>query len=193
MNSCVNSSTNYSPFEVVYGRRPHYPLSNPSEIDFKDLPPDTHVYLKQLHKKLEIVRNEVKANVEKSKGKMFRKANERISPLNIRVGDFVYLHEDAVGQGRKLQTNHSGPYTVDEIQSSHLIKLRDPEGKRKFRMPVQINRLKMAFIRAPEPAPYLRHTSDNDHTQLLLSLINQQCLCADRDVIFSVLFDSETI
>jgi rubrerythrin len=29
-------------------------------------------------KKLEIVRNEVKANVEKSKGKMFRKVNERI-------------------------------------------------------------------------------------------------------------------
>jgi hypothetical protein len=23
----------------------------------------------------------------------------------------------------------------------------------------------MAFIRAPEPAPYLRHTSDNDHNQ----------------------------
>jgi hypothetical protein len=40
-------------------------------------------------KKLEIVRNEVKANVEKSKGKMFRKVNERISPLNIRVGDLV--------------------------------------------------------------------------------------------------------
>ena len=66
-------------------------------------------------KKLEIVRNEVKANVEKSKGKMSRKANERISPLNIRVGDFVYLYEEAVGQGRKLQTNHSGPYTVNEI------------------------------------------------------------------------------
>jgi hypothetical protein len=49
MNSCVNSSTNYSPFEVVYGRRPQYPLSNPSEIDFKDLPPDTHVYLKIFH------------------------------------------------------------------------------------------------------------------------------------------------
>jgi hypothetical protein len=68
---------------------------------------------------------------------MFRKANERISPLDIRVGGFVYLHEDAVGQGRKLQANHSGPYTVDEIQSPHLIKLRDPEGKRIVRMPLK--------------------------------------------------------
>jgi hypothetical protein len=58
---------------------------------------------------------------------MFRKANERISSLNIRVGDFVYLHEEEVVQGRKLQANHSGPYTVNEIQSPHLIKLRDPE------------------------------------------------------------------
>ena len=84
--------------------------------------------------------------------------------MNIRVGDFVYLHEEAVGQGRKLQANHSGPYTVNEIQSPHLIK---PEGKRKCRMPVHIPviRLKMAYIRAPEPAPYLRHTSDNDHNQ----------------------------
>ena len=42
-----------------------------------------------------------------------------------------------------------------------MIKLRDPEGKKKFRMPVHINRLKMAYIRTPEPHPYLRHTSDD--------------------------------
>lgn len=65
MNSCVNSSTNYSPFEVVYGRRPQYPLSNPSEIDFKDLSPDTQVYLKQLYIKLEIDRNDVKSKCRK--------------------------------------------------------------------------------------------------------------------------------
>jgi hypothetical protein len=45
-----------------------------------------------------------------------------------------FQFEEAVGQGRKLQANHSGPYTVNEIQSPYLIKLRDPEGKRKFRI-----------------------------------------------------------
>ncbi|CAC5391985.1 unnamed protein product [Mytilus coruscus] len=45
-----------------------------------------------------------------------------------------------------------GPYIVNNIPSSHLIKLRDPTGKRKLSDPVHINRLKIAHIRAPDPA-----------------------------------------
>lgn len=132
INSCVSSSTHYSPFEVVYGRRPQYPLVNPTDVDFRDLPKDAHVYLKQLCKKLQIVRDEVKSNIEKSNIEMLKRANEKISPLTVKVGDFVYLHEDNACQGRKLQANFSGPYIVNKIQSPHLIKLRDPNKKKDF-------------------------------------------------------------
>ena len=66
----------------------------------------------------------MKLNITEAKETMVKKANERISPLNITVGDYVYLNEVATGPGRKLQPNFSGPYIVNRIESPHLIKLR---------------------------------------------------------------------
>ena len=109
MNSCVNAGTNYSPFEVVYGKRPHFPLSTPRNIDFKDIPKDAHVYLKQMYNKLSVIRTEVKSNVETAKAKMVERENQTISPLKISVGDYVYLQEEPTGQGRKLQAKYTGP------------------------------------------------------------------------------------
>ncbi|VDH94559.1 Hypothetical predicted protein [Mytilus galloprovincialis] len=50
------------------------------------------------------------------------------------------------------------------IPSSHLIKLRDPTGKRKLSDAVHINRLKIAHIRAPDPAHCLAplHVESNE-------------------------------
>ncbi|CAC5417546.1 unnamed protein product [Mytilus coruscus] len=45
MNSCTNAATQYSPFEVVYGNRPQFPLSTPHDLDLRDIPKDIHVYL----------------------------------------------------------------------------------------------------------------------------------------------------
>ncbi|CAG2185962.1 unnamed protein product [Mytilus edulis] len=58
-------------------------------------------------------------------------------------------------QGRKFQPLYDGPFVVNSIPSPHLIKLRDPSGKRKLKSPVHINRVKLAHIRAPDPQNYL--------------------------------------
>ena len=162
MNSCVNASTGYSPFEIIYGHRPQFPLSNPKNIDFKDIPKDIHVYLKQLEKKLQTIRTEVRTNIEKANEKMINRVNKTASPLNVSIGDYVYLNEEPTGQGRKLQARYTGPFIVNDLPSPHMVKLRDPANKKRFKMPVHVNRLKMAYIREPEPRPYLNHDTD-DH------------------------------
>ncbi|CAC5418269.1 unnamed protein product [Mytilus coruscus] len=94
--------------------------------------------------------------------KMVERVNKTTSPLKLSVGDYVYLHDEPTGQGRKLQAKYTGPFIVDNIPSPHLIKIRDPENERRFRMPVHINRLKIARnIRAPQPQPYLQHLSES--------------------------------
>ncbi|CAC5413986.1 unnamed protein product [Mytilus coruscus] len=161
MNSCTNAATQYSPFEVVYGNRPQFPLSTPHDLDLRDIPKDIHVYLKQMQQKLYTIRKEVQINVEKTNAKMVERVNKTTSPLKLSVGDYVYLHDEPTGQGQKLQAKFSGPFIVDNIPSPHLIKIRDPENKRRLRMPVHINRLKMAYIRAPQPQTYLQHVSES--------------------------------
>ena len=71
-----------------------------------------------------------------------------------------YLSREPVGQCRKFQHIYDGPFTVTCLPSAHLVILRDPSGKRNFRRPVHINRLKLAQRRVPLPAPYFNQQTD---------------------------------
>ena len=57
MNNSVNSSMGYSPFEIIYGQRPKFPLSaNSYSLDLKSVPKDFHSYLEQKEQVLTFVR-----------------------------------------------------------------------------------------------------------------------------------------
>ena len=160
INSSVSPSTKYSPFEILYGKRPSFPLSVQQTSDIKNLPKDMQSYMNENCQRLTIIRNAVKANSTVSKQKMEETMNAKIHELELSIGDYVYLEAEVTGQGRKFQNTYNGPYTVTGIPSPHLISLRDPEGKRKFKRPVHVNRLKLAHVRAPDPHPYFHHNSD---------------------------------
>ncbi|CAG2206375.1 unnamed protein product [Mytilus edulis] len=145
INSCVNSGSKYSAFEIVYGKRPNFPLSPSYIVDFKDIPKDVKTYVENLDARLNIIREHVKLNTLVAQRKN---------------GDNVYLSREPVGQGRKFQHIYDGPFTVTCLPSAHLVILRDPTGKRNFRRPVHINRLKLAHIRVPLPAPYFNQQTD---------------------------------
>ena len=132
INSSVSTPSGYSPFEIVYGQRPKFPLASPHDINFNDIPKYSTVYLKQLKKRLDIIRMEVISTIEKSKSEMVSRANNKMSPLDLTIGDYVYLRDEPTGQGQKLQAKFSGPYVVNQIPSPHLIQLRDPTFKKTF-------------------------------------------------------------
>lgn len=68
MNNTPNSSLQYSPFEIVFGTRPKFPLSlHVKETDFSTIPKDCHTYLKQHVEKLMTIRTEVEKNALNSK------------------------------------------------------------------------------------------------------------------------------
>ncbi|CAC5392023.1 unnamed protein product [Mytilus coruscus] len=103
MNSSVNNSIDFSPFEILYGKRPYFPLIQFNRESFKDIPVDM----------------------------------------------------------------------LNNILSSHFIKLRDPTGKRKLSDRVHINRLKIAHIRAPDPAhclaPLNAESTESEENETLSS------------------------
>ena len=163
INSSFNSSSLYSPFEILYGQRPHFPLTNMLPVtNFQGVPQSLHSYMSTFCDKLRIIREAILTNIEKSQKAMEQRENSRLCEIKLTTGDYVYLSKELTGQGRKLKPNFDGPYIVHEIVSDHLIKLRDPSGKRTFHSAVHINRLKIAHDLAPNPQPYLQHSIYSD-------------------------------
>ncbi|CAG2246046.1 unnamed protein product [Mytilus edulis] len=152
MNSSVNNSIDFSPFEILYGKRPNFPLIQYNSASFKDIPVDMRTYFQELTCKLNTIHEIVSNNAIASGLQMEEKENLKTNNLKLSIGDYVYLQREPTGVGRKFQPIFDGPYVVINIPSSHLIKLRDPTRKRKLSDPVHINRLKIAHIRAPDPA-----------------------------------------
>ncbi|VDI22280.1 Hypothetical predicted protein [Mytilus galloprovincialis] len=154
MNSSVNSSIDFSPFEIVFGKRPKFPVFG-AHFNLNDFHPNMQNYFSELTDRLKTVWEMVVKNAQYSGEKMEENANIKLNELKVSIGDYVYLQRTLTGQGRKFQPLYDGPFVVNSIPSPHLIKLRDPSGKRKLKSPVHINRVKLAHIRAPDPQNYL--------------------------------------
>lgn len=146
INCCVNESCKYSPFEIVYGKRPTFRLALAQTVNFRDLPKDIHTYINNCVDCLTAIRHEVKCNTLKAQEKMEVLSNEKVRELKLSVGDFVYLLKDPEGPGQKFKQTYDGPFLINKLSSPHLIVLRDPTGNIIFRRSVHINRLKPAHI-----------------------------------------------
>jgi hypothetical protein len=80
----VNSSTKYSPFEVVFGSRPKFPLHQ-HHTDFYTIPANYHDYVVTQSKNLGSIREEIKASALKSGELMVERYNKNANPLNLSV------------------------------------------------------------------------------------------------------------
>ena len=108
-NQSVNATTGYSPHEIVFGQRPHFPLTAAKPTDFDTIPLDARTYVQKHAEKLGIIRTEVRNNVMKSQETMLARANAKINPLNATPGDYVFLLTETVGVGQKLKHHYVGP------------------------------------------------------------------------------------
>ena len=154
INKSLHSSTGFSPHEVVFGSRPSFPLVAPKPTDFDTIPVDVRMFVRRNAEKLNTIRQELKSNVVRSQEKMLDRANDNINPLNVSVGDFVYLQTDVACAGQKLKSKYTGPFVIDRICSPHLVTLRNSETGTLVKNPVHLNHLKMAYVREPQPTPY---------------------------------------
>ena len=155
INNTSNSTTKFSPFEVVYGTRPKFPLSvHIKDTDFTSLSKDCHEYIRQHVEKLNIIRRQVETNIVTSQSKMLDRVNSDKIPTNFNVSDYVYFLKEPTGQGQKFKNKFAGPYVVSDIHSPHMYKLKDPCTGKLFSQPIHVNRIKSAYMRVPNPSNY---------------------------------------
>jgi hypothetical protein len=54
---------------------------------------------------------------------MVERYNKNANPLNLSVGDYVYMLTEQTGQGRKFQPKYTGPLVIHKIVSDHMVSM----------------------------------------------------------------------
>ena len=135
-NTTQHTATNYTPFELLFGR----PLTLPSALK-KLLEPRYNYddYASELKGRLQTVHQQAHKNLIESKGKSKEHYDKAAGQTKLQVGNKVLLFDETVhrGRSRKLSAQWLGPYTITEMD-----KVNATLAKGRKSIKVHINRLK---------------------------------------------------
>lgn len=90
MNSCVNNSIDFSPFEIIFGKRPNFPLMQFHGESLKDIPMDMRTYFQELSSKLNTINDIVYENAKAPGQQTEEKENLKTNELKLQIGDCIY-------------------------------------------------------------------------------------------------------
>jgi hypothetical protein len=125
-NMAVHSTTNFCPFEIVYGFKPHTPM------DLLSLPLQEQVNLDVITRSELIKRlhEDTRRNTEKKYTQYTKQANKGKKEVLFQPGDLVWLHlrKDCFPQQRKskLSPRGDGPFKVLAKINDNAYKLELP-------------------------------------------------------------------
>ena len=127
-NSSVHDSTSLSPAMMTYARELDLPadlfFEGPEHASKQASPPSE--YVRNLAEQMEKVHKLARDNLAKSNDAQRRRYDLKKYKHNYKVGDLVLLFTPVVKQGncRKLSSLWTGPYTITEILSDVIIRIK---------------------------------------------------------------------
>jgi hypothetical protein len=124
-NTKVHEATNYTPFELVFGRLCRLPLNLGPENQFVDPIYNIDEYYLELKNKLQITGLDAREFLQKAKESRARKANSKLAIRIFQPGEKILLKNE---QRNKLEEVYSGPYHVVQDRNPNvLIKIKNKE------------------------------------------------------------------
>ena len=120
-NITVHSSTQHSPFHLLFGRKPDLPLDFQTlrEIERDEIKGiiDYDDYLFQFINQLSILRGKAYEIQKTYKERVAEKVNNKKQPFSFQTGQLVmrYIGDKMVGNKKKLLPNYIGPYEIKQL------------------------------------------------------------------------------
>ncbi|XP_051170602.1 SCAN domain-containing protein 3-like [Leptopilina boulardi] len=136
-NTSVHEATKFTPYEVIFGKIARTPSIFPTPEKLETY----ESYIKELVTRLIEIRRIVAKNIIQRKEKVKESYDNKTTPLNIKIGDFVDVKEEV--RAGKFSPYYHGPYRVEEITKKNNLILSDAEKKR-FRK--HKDQVKRAFL-----------------------------------------------
>lgn len=124
-NNTVHTSTNYTPFELVFGRN----MTLPNSIA-RSTPSYTYEnYLDELKSNLRGSWNLAKESLLRRKEKNQQAYNDKghTTQLDLSIGDSVFIRRQV--KGHKFEENYDGPFKVIQVTGPNSVKLRGKNNK----------------------------------------------------------------
>lgn len=123
-NNSLNSATAFSPHQLLFGFR----VQLPSSITRSDsIIYNYDNYKDELQRTLRAYWKTAKENIEYKKIQNKKQRDKNANPLNINVGDQVYLKKPF--KEHKFATPYDGPFTIEEILSPVTVKIKTKNNK----------------------------------------------------------------
>ena len=189
-NSSVNASTLYTPYELFFGRTVQLPLD---VLIHKPSPgyKDVNGYHQEVTKRLHEAHQVARLNAAEARRAQAKHYNYRAKKRDFRVGDKVYVTNEAKNakrrkgtdengnvDSRKFRLNWMGPYTIIQQKGEVVYEVRnDSTGKLET---VHENRLKLSYesklarrtttrnatkVQKPKGKRHLRSANRDQHRQ----------------------------
>ena len=145
INATTHTTTKFSPYEVLTGRKLRLPRE---PIEMSD---ETDCYTESIHAQLELIRRRVDENMQRSADSSKRYYDSKHQEKKFNLGDKVLIYFDP---GKKADANkfterYRGPYVIEEIKPHDIYKTR-MIGKKKVTM-AHVSRIKPYISNANEP------------------------------------------
>lgn len=139
-NTSVHKSTNYTPYELLFGKKAYLPSSIVQEPKLNYTYDD---YIKSLQSKLNTSFKIARENITHSKLKSKENYDRDINPIEFAVNELVCLrnNQGKLGLSRKLLPNAKGPYKITQVFPNQTVQIQI--GKKK--VTYHTNHLKRYF------------------------------------------------
>ena len=131
-NSSIHSTTQYSPFELTYGRQPRMPMDLLSSSDQLDLYLSIDSYARELQEKLANAYSSVATNAEIAIKPHVINHNRKVRACEFKTNDWVWLLDEnkTVGVCKKLSQRYKGPFLITQVIDKHNYKIKPLKGIR---------------------------------------------------------------
>lgn len=150
-NTSVHEGTQYTPYELVFGKIAETPSDDPARI-IESNETYSH-YLTTLFDKLRDTQEIARENLRTAKIRSKKYYDRKARPCKFKIGDRVYLLREPIKN--KLDGQYTGPHRIIEVLYNHNVKLEVSRGRHRV---VHTDKIKLAHLAAP--------TADGDHVGL---------------------------